>query len=228
MRQVFFLRRCFLIWLKYFVNKFRVVLPIINVTYSNLRKGWKKVERRWIVIKFNAFNLTHRDDCAGSHVCFGENNGGSSVEVSCREPIASFPKYSTPFSRSTLTNSSGDWYWLLFFLLKRFLKNFILCSSNLLFHNTPAAVARDIVKPPLSVEFRVLSGAEVGEDGKLRICERVARIGNAGKLRIVGADCVSKGNKIFLSHIKRRVEDWFLFWTGRSEIEKWWAVNKEI
>lgn len=41
----------------------------------------KKVERRGIVIKFNAFNLTHRDDCAGSHVCFGENNGGSSVEV---------------------------------------------------------------------------------------------------------------------------------------------------
>lgn len=86
-----------------------------------------------------------------------------------------------------------------------------MCSSNLLFHNTPAAVARDIVKPPLSVEFRVLSGAEVGEDGKLRVCKYIACIRNARKLFIMGADCVGKGNKIFLSHIKRRVEDWFLF-----------------
>ena len=64
------------------------------------------------------------------------------------------------------------------------------------------AISGDIVEPTIAIKIWVLCGAKVSKNGKLRICKRIARIRNAGELRIMGADRVSKGNKVFLSHFR--------------------------
>lgn len=73
----------------------------------------------------------------------------------------------------------------------------------LFFRNLPAtrsAVACDVIEPTLAVEAGVLRSTEIGENCQLRRGERVACIGNVGKLRIMGTNRVGKCDKIFLSH----------------------------